>query len=242
MKKYLFLTFAACIVFPASIALANPYADYNEPYYEDGGYYGGGGGYYRGDGYARGGRHDRARPSFDNNANKSAYERMMNSISSNARNPQQQPMQDPYYAPHHPQAGYPAGYGAGYGAPPAPPLGAHPQQDYPHGHDGYAHQHYDSRASAQRAVDHAHHPTPYQSMEAEMSYESRQDAYRQQRQNGDTSGFRGQPTVFHSAENAEALERQRQVRYQRDLERGYDDSYRPVRTQQQQNTGQRGWR
>lgn len=214
MKKNLLFLVTSMAFLPASVALANPYADYNPRYNPTRGY---GGGY---DGYDAGGYGQPERPTHNGNANKQAYEQMMNNLNGGSRN-NRELEQDPYYAqPQH----YPAGQ-----------YGDEPRYE----DNGYDRPQYDEQR-AQREVDHAHHPSGYDSMGNEMGYDERQ--YRQDRyvETGERNALSGPPSgsVFRSTH----AQSEQQRKQERNMQRGYDDSYQPIRKPQTQDTNRSRWR
>lgn len=214
MKKNLLFVVTSMAFLPASVALANPYADYNPRYNPTRGY--GGGGYSAGydSGYG-----EPQRPAHNGNANKQAYQQMMNNLSG-PRGGQREVAPDPYYAgqQHYPSAQQDTrGYNEGYERP------------------QYSDEYSDERAS-RREVDHAHHPSGYDSMGNEMGYDDRQHRQERYIETGERNALSGPQSgsVFRSTRAPSEQ--------QRNMQRGYDDNYQPVRRSPTQDTNRSRWR
>lgn len=230
MKKNLLCLLTSVALLPASVAFANPYADYNPSYNPNTGRTSGG---YRGGDYDAYGEANQ--PTHNGNANKDAYQQMMNSI--NVKRSTNSGQRDPYYdgQQHYPSA--------------ARQRDERPEDRVygdPHYDDGRRDSRYDEgyppnydERAARREMEHPHHPSGYDSMGHEMGHDERQ--YRQERyvSTGEHNALSGPPSgsVFRSSGEVEA-----QRRYERNMQRGYDDSYQPIRKPPTQDTNRSRWR
>lgn len=227
MKKKLLFLVTSVALLPASVALANPYADYNPRYNPTRGY-GGGAGYNNGydSGYGAG-YGEPQRPAHNGNANKQAYQQMMNNLGGHPDR-QRQNTTDPYYAdqPHYPQYEQ-------------RDPDAQRYNDGGYDRAQYDDEYYDER-SAHREMEHAHHPSGYDSMANEMRYDERQNRDQQYIESGERAALTGgrSGSVFRSTYRQSEQQRNQE----RNAERGYDDSYQPVRRSPTQDTNRSRWR